>query len=166
MKTYICTKVIHAVPVKMVNGWPWPEGLPMPVVKERVDPTDGWCSRCPAVEEGYLYTTDADDMNPQFMNTEDFEAMCRPTDSMAFGDALEAMKHGERVARKGWNGQGMYIFIAFEPDFTTDADISALDNKPVDVGDVICMKTAKDSFQLGWLASQADMLSEDWYIVE
>ena len=32
-------------------------------------------------------------------------------DSMTFGDAIEAMKHGKRVARKGWNGKGMYIYI-------------------------------------------------------
>lgn len=166
MKTYICTKVIHAVPVKMVNGWPWPDGLPLPAAKDVTDPMDGWISRQPKIEEGYLFTTDMDDQNPQFVKTSDFEAMCRPVDSMAFGDALEAMKHGERVARAGWNGKGMYIFIAFEPDFTTDADISALDNREVAVGDVICMKTAQDTFQLGWLASQADMLAEDWYIVE
>lgn len=166
MKTYICTKVIHAVPVKMVNGWPWPDGLPMPVVKERVDPSDGWCSRFPTVEEGYLYTTDADDMDPQFMSAEDFEAMCRPTESMAFGYALEALKHGERVARKGWNGKYMYIFLACEPDFVTDADISAFDQQEVEVGDMLVMKTAQNTFQPGWVASQADMLAEDWYIVE
>lgn len=166
MKTYICTKIIHAVPAKMVNGWPWPDGLPMPAVKEVTDPMDGWCSCQPNIEEGYLFTTDADDIHPQFIKTADFEAMCRPADSMAFGDALEAMKHGERVARDGWNGKDMYIFIAFEPDFVTDADISELDGKEVEVCDVICMKTAQGSFQLGWLASQADMLAEDWYIVE
>ena len=166
MKTYICTKIIHAVPAKMVNGWPWPDGLPMPAVKEVTDPMDGEAHHRGAIEEGYLWVSDVDDLYPQFMKTEDFEAMCRPADSMAFGDALEAMKHGERVARAGWNGKDMYIFIACEPDFTTDADISALDNQEVAVGDVIAMKTAQDSFQLGWLASQADMLAEDWYIVE
>ena len=166
MKTYICTKIIHAVPAKMVNGWPWPDGLPLPTEKDVTDPMDGWISRQPKIEEGYLFTTDMDDLNPQFIKTADFEAMCRPVDSMAFGDALEAMKQGERVARHGWNGKDMYIFIAFEPDFVTDADISELDGKEVEVGDVICMKTAQDSFQLGWLASQADMLAEDWYIVE
>ena len=166
MKTYICTKIIHAVPSKMVNGFPWAEGLPLPPVKTVIDPIDGEAKHRPAVEEGYLYVSDADDLYPQFMKTEDFEAMCRPVDSMSFGYALEAMKHGERVARAGWNGKDMYIFIASEPDFTTDADISALDNREVAVGDVICMKTAQDTFQLGWLASQADMLAEDWYIVE
>ena len=166
MKTYICTKVIHAVPVKMVNGWPWPDGLPMPAEKDVTDPMDGWISRQPKIEEGYMFTSEMGDQNPQFVNTADFEAMCRPADSMAFGDALEAMKQGERVARHGWNGTGMYVFLAHEPDFVTDADISEFDQQEVEACDVLVMKTAQNAFQLGWLASQADMLAEDWYIVE
>lgn len=165
MKTYICTKVIHAVPVKMVNGTPWPDGLPLPKVTEILD---GECScGCrPNIEDGYLYTTSAEDKYPQFMTTAEFEAMCRSTDAMTFGDALEALKNGERVARKGWNGKDMYVFLAYEPDFVTDADISAFDQRDVEVGNMLVMKTAQDTFQPGWLASQADMLAEDWYIVE
>ena len=151
MKTYICTKVIHAVPAKMVNGCIWPEGLPLPQVRE--------------VKDGYLYTT-ADVNYPQFMSKADFEAMCRSTDAMTFGDALEAMKQGQRVAREGWNGKNMYVFLAFEPDFVTDADISAFDQLDVEVSDMLVLKTARDTFQPGWLATQSDMLAEDWYIVE
>lgn len=86
--------------------------------------------------------------------------------NMTFGDALEAIKDGERVARKGWNGKGMYVFLAHEADFVTDADISAYDQLEVEVADMLVLKTAQDTFQPGWLASQADMLAEDWYIVE
>lgn len=87
-------------------------------------------------------------------------------ENMTFGDALEAMKCGERVARKGWNGKGQYVFLAHEPDFVTDADISAYDQMEVEVCDVLVLKTAQDKFQVGWLATQTDMLAEDWYIVE
>lgn len=86
--------------------------------------------------------------------------------NMTFGDALEALKDGERVARKGWNGKNMYVFLAHEADFVTDADLSAFDQLEVEVADMLVMKTAQDTFQPGWLASQADMLAEDWYIVE
>jgi hypothetical protein len=86
--------------------------------------------------------------------------------NMTFGDAIEALKDGERVARKGWNGKDMYVFLAHEADFVTDADISAFDQLEVEVHDMLVMKTAQDTFQPGWLASQADMLAEDWYIVE
>ena len=83
-----------------------------------------------------------------------------------FGSAIQAMKQGERVARQGWNGKDMYVFLAYEADFVTDADISAFDQLEVEVGDMLVMKTAQNTFQPGWLASQADMLAEDWYIVE
>lgn len=95
-----------------------------------------------------------------------FEEAYRPIDGMNFGLAIEAMKIGERVARKGWNGKNMYVFLAYEADFVTDADISAFDQLEVEVADMLIMKTAQNTFQPGWLASQADMLADDWYIVE
>ena len=170
MKTYICTKMIHAVPTKMVNGCPWPDGLPLPKAPEIQEHYDDCCCaikpRELAIEDGYMYTTSSEDKYPQFMSKAEFEAMCRSAEDMTFGDALEAMKQGKRVARKGWNGKDMYVFLAHEPDFVTDADISAFDQQEVEVGDMLVMKTAQNTFQPGWLASQADMLAEDWYIVE
>ena len=85
--------------------------------------------------------------------------------NLTFGEALAAMKDGERVARLGWNGKNQYVFLAHDADFVTDADISAYDQLEVEVADMLVMKTTKDTFQPGWLASQADMLAEDWYIV-
>ena len=169
MKTYICTKTIHAVPAKMVNGVPWPDDLPLP---EPNKPTktcglcDDTCGVNVKIDLGYLYTTSQDDMYPMFMERDEFEKICRSAEDMTFGDALEALKDGERVARKGWNGKGMYVFLAHEADFVTDADLSAYDQLEVEVADMLVMKTAQDTFQPGWLASQADMLAEDWYIVE
>lgn len=167
MKTYICTKMIHAVPTKMVNGCPWTEGLPLPQVPEKT--ADECCCDLTCVvkiEDGYLYTASPEDNYPQFMSAADFEVMCRSTEAMTFGDALDALKRGERVARKGWNGKGQYVFLAYEPDFVTDADISAFDQQEVLVGDMLVLKTAQDAFQPGWLATQSDLLAEDWYIVE
>ena len=166
MKTYICTKMIHAVPTKMVNGIPWPDGLPLPQVPEYVA-DECCCNICEVkIEDGYMYTTSPEDKYPQYMPAAEFEAMCREADAMTFGDALDALKRGERVSRKGWNGKGQYVFLAYEPDFVTDADISAFDQQEVLVGDMLVLKTAQDTFQPGWLASQSDMLAEDWYIVE
>lgn len=166
MKTYICTKMIHAVPTKMVNGIPWPDGLPLPQVPEYAA-DECCCNICEVkIEDGYMYTTSSEDKYPQYMSAAEFEAMCRDADAMTFGDALEALKRGERVSRKNWNGKGQYVFLAYEPDFVTDADISAFDQQEVLVGDMLVLKTAQDTFQPGWLASQSDMLAEDWYIVE
>lgn len=167
MKTYICSKLIHAVPTKMVNGVHWPEGLPMPEISEpqQINKHCG-CTCEVRIEDGYMFTTSKDDKYPMYMTAAEFEQTCRSTEDMTFGDALEALKQGERVARKGWNGKNMYVFLAHEPDFVTDADISAFDNLDVEVSDMLVLKTAQDTFQPGWLATQSDMLAEDWYIVE
>lgn len=166
MKTYICSKLIHAVPVKMVNGCPWPDGLPLPEISEHPQTNEHFGNSCEVhIEDGYMFTTSKDDRYPRYMSAAEFEKTCRSTEDMNFGDALEALKDGERVARKGWNGKGMYVFLAHEADFVTDADISAFDQMEVEVHDMLVMKTAQDTFQPGWLASQADMLAEDWYIV-
>ena len=167
MKTYICTKVIHAVPTKMVNGCPWPDGLPLPEPSEPLKISEHCgCTNEVHIEDGYMFTTSKDDKYPQFMSKDEFEKNCRCTDAMTFGDALEALQDGERVAREGWNGKNMYVFLAHEADFVTDADISEFDQLDVEVADMLVMKTAQNTFQPGWLASQADMLAEDWYIVE
>lgn len=85
---------------------------------------------------------------------------------MDFGAAIRAVKQGKKIARKGWNGKGQYVFMARDIEFVTDADISAFDGKDVEVHDLLVIKTAQDVFQPGWLASQSDMLAEDWYIVK
>ena len=81
---------------------------------------------------------------------------------MNFGHALELLKRGEKVARKGWNGKGMFLFLATGKQFESD---NFGDQLPEIVNDVICMKTAQNTICIGWLASQADMLADDWEIV-
>ena len=69
---------------------------------------------------------------------------------MNFGEAIEALKQGKKVTRKGWNGKGMFLWL-----------------KPATV---ICMfthdSTGRKAILTGWLASQSDMLSEDWNLVD
>ena len=93
-----------------------------------------------------------------------FEKAARPVDGMTFGQAIEAMKQGKKVARKGWNGKGMYLLIGHAVNFqssvtNTDAEMA------LPVCDSIVMRTAQGNFVVGWLASQTDMLSEDWVII-
>lgn len=85
---------------------------------------------------------------------------------MNFGQALEIMKNGGTVARDGWNGKGMFLFIGNEIEFATKADLSAYEKSGVDVHDSICMLTASGDIVVGWLASQTDMLADDWVEVE
>lgn len=85
---------------------------------------------------------------------------------MTFGDAIQAAKMGKKIARKGWNGKGAYVFLIDIADMHTDADIGNLEGKNVTVRDCFAMKCADDSICPGWLASQTDMLADDWHIVE
>jgi hypothetical protein len=103
-----------------------------------------------------------------------FEAAGRPCDGMTFGMAIEAMKNGKKVARRGWNGKGMYVWVMPGSTITncpniTDPHLKAISDANggtvVFVGSVR-MKTATGEVLTGWLASQTDMLSEDWVVVE
>ncbi len=69
---------------------------------------------------------------------------------MNFGMALESLKDGNRVARAGWNGKGMYLELQF-PDENSKMTLP-----------YIFMFTAQGD-RVPWLASQTDILSEDWF---
>jgi len=89
------------------------------------------------------------------------------TASFNFGEAIKYLKRGFKVARRGWNGKGMFLFMAEDIDFRTNADLSCIDGLKVElVLPSIVMKTADDKFVVGWLASQTDMLAEDWCFVD
>lgn len=140
MRKYIGTKIVHAEPAT------------------RVETAD--CS----VREGYkvVYPDGYESWSPKDV----FEEAYRPTDGMNFGLALEAAKCGEKIARKNWNGKGQFVFLASGAEFRTQADLSAFHDKDVEVHDVLVIKTSQDVFQPGWLASQSDMLADDWEIVD
>lgn len=105
-----------------------------------------------------------------------FEEVSRPIDGMTFGQAIEAMKQGKKVARKGWNGKGMWLCIplcdgpkeipAFDIWGKPNVEYAEQNGGTVKVVPYITMKAADGTIVMGWLASQTDMLSEDWCIVE
>lgn len=77
---------------------------------------------------------------------------------MDFGSALTELKEGAKVARSGWNGKGMYIHMV-ELDDGAECDCG-MENLPY-----LEIKTA-DNHLIPWVASQSDLLAEDWVIVE
>lgn len=85
---------------------------------------------------------------------------------MDFGSALAAVRSGLRAARAGWNGEGMYIFLAEVVEFNTEADLSEFAEQTVEVADLLVLRTARKTLQPGWLATQSDILAEDWYILD
>lgn len=91
-----------------------------------------------------------------------FNEAYKKSGEMNFGHALELIKRGEKVARKGWNGKGMFLFLATGKEFESE---NFGDKLPEIINDVICMKTAQNTICIGWLASQTDMLAEDWELI-
>lgn len=80
-----------------------------------------------------------------------------------FGQAIEMMKSGVRMSRRGWNGKRQYIELATcisykNPDGEiVNAEHAAIGNKAIAF-------VGTSGVQMGWLASQADMLAEDWEV--
>lgn len=102
------------------------------------------------------------------------DTQSQPT-NLTFGAALEAIKAGKRVAREGWNGKGMFLFLLPAGDgiptkFIHDPALRAVIESEVggdtfDALGSIRMFTADKKVLTGWLASQTDMLAEDWVIL-
>ena len=91
-----------------------------------------------------------------------------------FGQAIEALKQGKRVARQGWNGKGMFLFLLPAGTVPTKAihDPALREVIEQEIGGEtfealgsIRMFTADKKILTGWLASQTDILSEDWVIL-
>lgn len=87
-----------------------------------------------------------------------------------FGEALKQLKLGEKVARCGWNGKGM--FLTLQRGSTVKGEDMRNENakkfygeNEVRISSHIDMKSADDTYVVGWLASQTDMLAEDWFVV-
>lgn len=157
LSRYIGTKIINAVEMKLgkynfYRGWEIPKNE---------DPE----------REGYLvvYPDGYESWSPK----EAFDEAYRRTDNMNFGLALEALKKGFKVARSGWNGKDMFLWLQEGSQVTEEeARNTILQDCFVDRGGKITllphidMKTVGGEALIGWLASQTDMLSDDWFIVD
>lgn len=93
---------------------------------------------------------------------------------MKFGQALIELSDGKKVARKGWNGKGMFLVLTQGSEVPvgtirhdpTREYFKKLGSTTVKINPHIDMKAADNSLVIGWLASQTDMLAEDWEVVE
>lgn len=88
---------------------------------------------------------------------------------MNFGQAIESLKQGKKVARSGWNGKKMHLLLIKGKcihNSITECYGDGIPEHTPEVLDSIAMYTAQKQLIVGWLASQNDMLAEDWYIVE
>ena len=154
MKTYIGTKIIQAEPAYRVSN----DHAHHIIV---TDPADAYANY-PDVEEGYRvrYQDGYESWSPKAV----FEEAYRPTTGMSFGLAIEAAKKGHRISRAGWNGKGQYVEIATRISYVgPDGEIVNAEHDAI--GNRALAFVGTSGVQMGWLASQADMLADDWTIV-
>jgi hypothetical protein len=173
MKTYLGTKQIKARRMtrgeyNTYRGWTPPEGEDQSTEGYLVEYGDGGKPNHPD-HEGYISWSPADV----------FEKSYRHSDGLTFGLALEALKQGKAIARKGWNGKGMFLFLLpggrvpktaiHDPGLRKVID-EQVEGDSFEALPSIRMWTTnaegRRAVLTGWLASQTDMLSDDWQIVE
>lgn len=171
MNRYLGTKLINAKPMNRaeynaLRGWAVPADENPDDAGYLVEYIDGGKANHPDFT-GYISWSPADV----------FDRAYRPVSGMSFGDAIAALKAGQKVARTGWNGKGMWLslsgplsgrFISHELFWSENNTQYAYDqpNSEAVVLPCITMKTATGEILMGWLASQTDMLADDWLIVE
>lgn len=153
MKRYIGTKVVQAEPAFRVSAGEFknvihPKTYAVP--EDRTGQT--W-------EDGYkvVYPDGYVSWSPKDV----FEAAYRETDAMGFGLAIEAMKKGYRVARQGWNGKGIYLELQVPDEHSK----MTLPYVYIVTDGLITDNPHAPKGRVPWLASQTDMLADDWYIV-
>lgn len=147
MKQYIGTKTIKAKPMtrgdyNTFRGWTIP------------------LDENPA-DEGYL--VEYSDGYISWSPKKQFDEAYRECDNMTFGLAIEALKKGMKVARKGWNGKSQYCELASNISYV-NAGKDVVNCEHVAIGNKAIAFVGTSGVQIGWLASQADMLAEDWCI--
>ena len=149
MDTYIGTKIIQAEPAYRCEGTVYPKSGPYP---RSMHMEDGYKVRYP---DGY------ESWSPK----EVFDEAYRPTDAMTFGLAIEAMKAGKKVARAGWNGKNQHIELASCISYKSPEGQLVNVNHDA-IGNQAVAFCGSSGVQMGWLASQADMLANDWKVID
>lgn len=85
--------------------------------------------------------------------------------TFSFGEAIKYLKRGMKVSRKGWNGKKQYIQLAVGISYmSADGEIVNCEHEAI--GNKAIAFVGTSGVQMGWLASQADMLAEDWCFAE
>lgn len=158
---YIGTKRIFAAPMSRADyndyrGWEPPEDERGEDEGMLVEYVDGGASNHPN-HVGYISWSPLDVFNKSYRNIEK---------GMTFGDAIDCLKCGKKVARRGWNGKGMFLYYVPEGSYPPGTDVAKETfGQTVPYEAYIAMKHVGNKV-VPWLASQTDMLAEDWVVVE
>ncbi len=88
-----------------------------------------------------------------------FEAAYQPLDAMSFGHAIVMLKLGKKVARSGWNGKGLWLELQVPDEHSKMTLPYIFMNYPDDAQNT-------PGARVPWLASQTDMLADDWSVID
>ena len=158
MKQYIGVKIIQAKPMSRqeyndYRGWELPADENGSDEGFLVEYVDGGKSNHPD-HTGYISWSPADVFKRAYSQLDKVEGL-------DFGEALTFLKQGHALRRAGWNGKGMYLeYIPADGWAKLFGNTTDYNNCPF-----ISMKTADEKI-VPWLASQTDMLADDWEIVK
>lgn len=95
-----------------------------------------------------------------------------------FGDALEYLKQGHKLARRGWNGKGQWVVLMPAlslPPYSSQTPGAKVNDRtakhigkdtPLDSQPYFALWTAQGKWQPGWVPSASDVLAEDWFLVD
>lgn len=167
MQTYIGSKIIHAKPMSRLEynefrGWVLPEN-------ENGD------------DPGYLIDAQYFDGGPtntsaysgyvSWSPVEVFELEYRTTSEMTFGDAIVMLKAGHKIARKGWNGKGMFVYLVPTAKYPASLnELGTVVDHSDEFGSVnynayMVIKNVGGTVRK-WVPNVIDCLAEDWTIVD
>jgi hypothetical protein len=155
MRSYIGVKMVKAVPMRSEHA--------RLVLGREIDIRNVCDADMIGGTDAEGYVVQYSDGYKSWCPKAQFELANRPADDMTFGFAIEAAKTGAFIARRGWNGVGIFVFIQ-SPELSGGENHYA----PHLVIDTTKLQTENPDApkcQVPWLASQADMLAEDWMIV-
>ena len=161
MVNYIGVKRVQATPLNLgdynkYRGWDIPSDEDPAKEGYLVVYPDGYKSWCPKGQ---------------------FEDANRAVDGLSFGHAIEAAKLGLKIARSGWNGKSMFVVamppLQLPPHSSQEPGAKVNDrtakfigeDTPLNCVSYFAMYSAQKEWIPGWLASQTDMLADDWCIV-
>lgn len=162
MKMFIGTKRVLARPMgrgeyNTYRGWQIPLDENPADEGFLVEYVDGGASNHPG-HAGYISWSPKDV----------FERAYRLSSGLTFGDALQALKAGKRVARAGWNGKGMFVYYVRAAAYLAQSEAAKTyfgENAYVPYAPYLALKGVDERVST-WVPSINDVLAEDWVVLE
>ena len=163
MKTFIGTKMVLLLAMSRLDynnyrGWNLPDDEDGADEGYLVEYTDGGKPNHPD-HKGYISWSPKKQAEAAYQDV---------SQGVSFGHAIDLLKDGRKVARKGWNGKGMYLYLVPSAEYKSVTEVAKKEHgESFEAGAYITMKPASGPIMvIGWLASQTDMLANDWVLVD